>query len=125
MNQSSPTSSAGGSRGTALVATTVLGPAALLLAACGQNAPTTEEIRNAYANHVRGDPLHEVGLDAKAPTVVIPNQEPRCSSDGNGHFDCRIRVIFEAKEANRSQRSQEQNIHIRRDAETWIIDSLN
>lgn len=102
------------------------GSVALFLLGCQeQQAPTTEEIRKAYAAHVGGDPAHAAGLAAKAPPVVIPNQEPKCTPDGNGHFDCRIRVIFEAKDSKRSQRSQEHNLHIRRDAGTWIIDSLN
>ncbi len=61
-------------------------------------------------------------MRARAQPVVIPNQEPDCSSDGNGHFDCRIRVIYESPAG---PASQQQTIHIRRTADSWIIDSLN
>lgn len=82
-------------------------------------------LQRKFERLIGDDPAHAAGLAAKAPPVVIPNQEPRCTPDGNGHFDCRIRVIFEAKDSKRSQRSQEHNLHIKRDAGTWIIDSLN
>lgn len=94
----------------------------LLVSACSSQPPTAEEIRAAYAAHVREDPVHEVGLRAKAAPAVIPNQEPRCTSDGNGHFDCRIRVIFETTS---EPRSQDQLIHIRSEGGTWVIDSIN
>lgn len=80
------------------------------------------DVRSAYAQHVEQDPVHEVGLKAKEPPAVIPNQEPECSSDGSGHFDCRIRVIYETKAA---RRSEEQTIHIRRADGGWVIDSLD
>lgn len=88
----------------------------------GPEPPTMEEIRSAYAAHMRRDPVHEIGLAAQAPPAVLPNQAPLCTSDGGSHFDCRIKVIFETKG---SKRSDEQKIHIRRDGGSWIIDSLN
>lgn len=99
--------------------------AALLLpagTACGTPPPTTEEIREAYAAHMRADPVHEIGLKARQTPVVIPSQEPVCSSDGDAHFDCRIRVIYETKQA---RRSEDQTLHIKREGGTWIIESLD
>ena len=93
-----------------------------VLASCGPKPPTTEEIRDAYARHVRDDPVHEVGLKARQAPIVIPQQEPVCSSDGNAHFDCRIRVIFETQAG---PRSQEQSVHIRHEGGRWIMDSVN
>ena len=81
-----------------------------------------EDIRQAYAAHVDADPVHEVGLGARAQPAVIPNQDLRCSSDGNSHFDCRVRVIFETSS---ERRSQDQLVHVRREGGTWIIDSVN
>lgn len=94
----------------------------MAMVACGWQPPTADEIRRAYAAHVRMDPVHEVGLEAKNPPVVIPNQEPRCTSDGNAHFDCRIRVIFETRSG---PRSQEQVVHVRSANGGWAIDSVN
>jgi hypothetical protein len=93
-----------------------------LLAGCGAPPPTTDEIRRAYSEHVEADRVHERGLQAKEAPVVIPQQEANCSRDGRTHFDCRIRVIFETAAG---ARSQEQNVHIRREADAWIIDSVN
>lgn len=93
-----------------------------LVGCAGPEPPTTEDIRSAYAAHMRRDPVHEIGLSAQAPPAVIPNQSPICTSDGGSHFDCRIRVIFETKGR---KRSDEEKVHIRRDGESWIIDSLN
>lgn len=93
-----------------------------LLSACGAPAPTAEELRQAYATHVEADRVHERGLRAKEAPVVIPQQEPNCSRDGTSHFDCRIRVIFETPAG---PRSQEQNVHVRRDGASWAIDSIN
>lgn len=101
----------------------VVGAAPLvLLSACGVAPPTTDEIRRAYAEHVEADRIHERGLQAKEAPVVIPQQEANCSRDGRTHFDCRIRVIFETAAG---PRSQEQNVHIRREGGAWIIDSVN
>lgn len=61
-------------------------------------------------------------MQANAQPAVIPQQEPICSSDGNGHFDCRIRVIYETRT---TRRSEEQMIHIRRTGSGWAIDSVN
>lgn len=94
----------------------------LALASCGSRPPTTEEIRDAYARHVRDDPVHEVGLKARQAPVVIPQQEPACSSDGDTHFDCRIRVIFET---DAGRKSEEQRVHIRREGRSWVMDSVN
>ena len=96
--------------------------AALFLAGCGGRPPTVEELRTAYATHMRDDPVHEKGLSAKEAPAVIPQQEPRCKSDGNGHFDCRIRVIYETEG---SRHSKEQAIHVRREGGGWIIDSID
>lgn len=97
--------------------------AALPLSGCSSTSPPTiDEIRNAYTVHVRADRVHEKGLDAYEAPAVIPNQEPACVSDGGGHFDCRVRVIFETSEG---RRSEDQMVHIRRDEETWTIDSMN
>lgn len=89
---------------------------------CGVPAPTTEELRQAYAEHVEADRVHERGLEAKQAPVVIPQQEATCSRDGRTHFDCRIRVIFETPAG---PRSEEQNVHVRRDGVSWAIDSIN
>lgn len=94
----------------------------LALAACAEEPPTAYDIRQAYAAHMERDPVHEVGLRAKAAPVAIPQQEPNCRSDGNAHFDCRIRVIYET---SAGRRSEEQLIHIRRENGTWLIDSIN
>ena len=94
----------------------------ILLASCGPKPPTAQEIRDAYAKHVTDDPVHEVGLRARQAPVVIPQQEPVCTRDGGTHFDCRIRVIFETEAG---PRSQEQRVHIRREAGAWIMDSVN
>lgn len=100
-----------------------LWPVALaLLASCGVQPPTAEEIHHAYAEHVHADRAHELGLQAKQAPVVVPQQEPRCTADGNAHFDCRIRVIFET---DAGPRSQEQQVHIRRESGRWVIDSIN
>lgn len=96
--------------------------ALLTLTGCGTQAPTTDQIRTAYAAHLAADPVHKEGLRANEAPAVIPQQEPACRSDGNGHFDCRIRVVFETSS---SRRSQEQMIHIRRENGAWIIDSVN
>ena len=95
---------------------------ALFLAGCSERPPTVEELRTAYATHMRGDPVHEKGLSAKEAPVVIPQQEPRCKSDGSGHFDCRIRVIYET---DGDRHSKEQAIHVRREGGGWIIDSID
>ena len=110
--------------GRAAVAASRLVPLAafLLLSACGTTPPTTQEIREAYADHVRSDRVHEVGLRAKQAPVMIPQQEPRCSHDGSTHYDCRIRVIFETAGG---PRSEEQSVHIRHEGGAWIIDSVN
>ena len=101
----------------------IISLALLFLGACAERPPTVTDIRNAYAQHLQHDPVHEIGLKAKAPPLVIPSQEPNCVPDGTQHFDCRIKVIYENTEG---PRSQEQRIHIRRaDSNTWIIDSLN
>ena len=94
----------------------------LLLSSCGAPPPTTEDIRRAYAEHVEADRVHERGLQAKQAPLVIPQQEPNCSRDGRTHFDCRIRVIFETEAG---PHSEEQNVHVRREGGTWIIDSVN
>lgn len=92
------------------------------LSSCGVPAPTTEDLRQAYAAHVQVDRVHERGLEAKHAPLVIPQQESNCSRDGRTHFDCRIRVIFETPAGHRSE---EQNVHIRRDGAAWVIDSVN
>lgn len=96
--------------------------AILLLSACGGRPPTTEEIRQAYADHVQRDRVHEVGLQAKQAPLVIPQQQPLCTHDGKSHFDCRIRVIFETADG---PRSEEHDVHVRREGGTWIMDSVN
>lgn len=78
------------------------------LSSCGVPAPTTEELRQAYAAHVQVDRVHERGLEAKHAPLVIPQQEPNC--------------IFETPAGHRSE---EQNVHIRRDGAAWVIDSVN
>lgn len=93
-----------------------------LLSGCGAPPPTTDDIRRAYAEHVRLDRVHERGLEAKQAPLVIPQQEPICSRDGRTHFDCRIRVIFET---TAGPRSEEHNIHIRLESGSWIADSVN
>jgi hypothetical protein len=92
------------------------------LSACGVPAPTTAELRQAYADHVESDRVHERGMEAKQAPVVIPQQEPSCSRDGWAHFDCRLRVIFETPAG---RRSEEQNVHVRRHGDSWVIDSIN
>lgn len=94
----------------------------LLVAGCGPPPPTAEDIRQAYADHVRRDPVHERGLQAKEAPMAIPQQRPSCTRDGRTHFDCRIRVIFETQAG---RESQEQQIHIRRERDSWVIDSIN
>lgn len=94
----------------------------VLLAACGQQAPTVEEIREAYAAHMRRDPVHERGLRAKDAPAVIPQQEPQCTPDGRTHFDCRIRVVFETPAG---RHSQEQAVHIKLERGTWSVESIN
>lgn len=96
--------------------------AALALAGCGRAPPTIDDIRNAYTAHVRADRVHEKGLGANQAPLVIPNQEPVCTSDGGGHFDCRVRVIFETRDG---RRSQEQMVHIRSDERAWVVESMN
>lgn len=96
--------------------------AALALAGCGRAPPTIEDIRDAYTAHVQADLVHEKGLGASEAPLVIPNQEPACTSDGGGHFDCRVRVIFETPQG---RHSQEQKVHVRRDQGSWTIDSMN
>ena len=93
-----------------------------LLSGCGVSPPTTDDIRRAYAEHVKVDRVHERGLQAKQAPLVIPQQEPNCSRDGRTHFDCRIRVIFETAAG---PRSEEQNVHVRHEGGAWIIDSVN
>lgn len=97
-------------------------PLTFLAASCADRPPTAEDIRQAYAAHVERDPVHGAGLKAVEAPAVIPYQEPRCSSDGNYHFDCRITVIFETRAG---RHSQEQVIHIRRTDGAWHIDSIN
>ena len=94
----------------------------LLLNACAEQPPTALDIRQAYAAHMERDPVHGVGLRAKAAPVAMPQQEPDCRSDGDAHFDCRIRVIYETRAG---RRSEEQVIHIRRANGSWLIDSIN
>lgn len=93
-----------------------------LLNACAEEPPTALDIRQAYAAHMERDPVHGVGLRAKAAPVAIPQQDPDCRSDGGAHFDCRIRVIYETRAG---PRSEEQVIHIRRENGSWLIDSIN
>ena len=105
-----------------LVFLTVVSAGLLLLTSCGPKPPTAQEIRDAYARHVRADPVHEVGLKARQAPIVIPQQEPVCTPDGNAHFDCRIRVIFET---DAGPKSEEQRVHIRREGGSWVMDSVN
>lgn len=101
-------------------------PFCLMLASCeGPQAPTTEEIRTAYAAHLAADPAHAAGLAAKSPPAVIPNQQPSCASDGNGHFDCEISVFYELNEGGRNKRSARHTLHIRKVGAMWVIESLN
>lgn len=67
------------------------------------------------------DPVHERGMYARRAPAVLPHQLADCSADGNGHFDCRVRVIFETAAGRRSVR---QFVHIRRARETWVIESI-
>ena len=106
----------------AMLAACALMGSALLLSSCGRQSPTVEEIRIAYATHMQRDRVHERGLRAKQTPVVIPQQDPQCTADGNAHFDCRIRIFFENPAG---RRSEEQHIHIRRVAEGWAIDSID
>ncbi len=96
--------------------------ASLALTGCGRAPPTIDDIRNAYTAHVRADRVHEKGLGANEAPLVIPKQEPACSPDGGGHFDCRVRVIFETAQG---RQSEEQIVHIRRDGGAWVIESMN
>ena len=96
--------------------------AALALSGCGRAPPTVDDIRAAYTAHVQADRVHEKGLGANEAPLVIPNQEPACTSDSGGHFDCRVRVIFETSQG---RQSQEQIVHIRRDEGMWVVDSMN
>lgn len=101
----------------------LLAPFSIIAASCGaETPPTAADIRIAYAAHVAADTSHGRGLNAVEAPAVIPFQEPKCSADGNYHFDCRITVIFETPAG---RRSQEQAIHIRRSADEWHIDSIN
>lgn len=101
-------------------------PLSLSMTSCeGPQAPTTDDIRAAYAAHLKGDPAHAVGLAAKSPPAVIPNQQPRCASDGNGHFDCEISVFYELDGGGRNKRSARHALHIRKVGPVWVIDSLN
>ena len=98
----------------------------ILLWSCDrQQAPTTEELRTAYAAHLTADPAHTVGLAAKSPPAVIPNQQPYCTADGNDHFDCQINVFYDVGKGNRDKRSARHTLHIRRDGRLWVIESLN
>jgi hypothetical protein len=96
--------------------------ALIVVASCNAHPPTADEIRDAYAAHLKADPVHEVGMRANTSPAVIPQQEPACSSDGNAHFDCRIRVIYET---SAGRHSQEQMVHVRRSGGSWVVDSVN
>lgn len=90
-----------------------------------QKAPATDEIRAAYAAHVAADPAHAVGMAAKSPPAVIPNQQPDCTPDGNSHFDCEINVFYDVGAGNRDKRSARHTLHIRKVESSWVIESLN
>lgn len=99
---------------------------ALVLACLGgcerAKPPTIDEVRRAYAAHMRLDPVHELGMRAKTRPALIPTQEPLCTADNASHFDCRIDVFYEAAGARRSSR---EFIHIVRQTHGWQIESVN
>lgn len=74
---------------------------------------------------MKADPGHTVGLAAKAPPAVIPNQQPNCTSDGNAHYDCQISVFYELDAIGRSRRTARHTLHIRKAGAGWVIESLN
>lgn len=124
MGSNYPRSSATGWR-QALVRTAFVSVLMMLEGCQRQQAPTTDEIRSAYAAHVAADPAHAVGLAARSPLAVIPNQQPACTPDGNSHFDCEIDVFYDVGGGNRDRRSARHAFHIRKDGSSWVIESLN
>lgn len=109
----------------ALVRMTLVSLLVILESCQRQKAPTTDEIRTAYAAHVAADPAHVAGLAAKSPPAVIPNQQPACTPDGNRHFDCEINVFYDVGNENRDKRSARHALHIRKNGSSWVIESLN
>lgn len=98
---------------------------AALVASCSVNgAPSADEVRSAYLRHLKQDALEAQwfgGTEADHSGIPISAERPDCDSDGDGHYHCRVRF---AVETARGRTTIERALHMVRDRDGWVVDSV-